>query len=131
MFPWLWIWAPQFYFPLSGSVKQDIDPDIFLAAGDAEVEQRVLEFASYGRQIGWISELVIDLAQKDPGLSQSSKPLQKLQILAAKIEDIKEDEARQMAQHIETQLKKLQQGNPHEFAQLSFRLQKALALAAD
>ena len=27
MFPWFFLWAPQYHFPWSGGVKQDIDPD--------------------------------------------------------------------------------------------------------
>ena len=45
MYPWLWLWAPQFRFPFSGSVAQDYEPNTewFFArhnsnAGDGKVE---------------------------------------------------------------------------------------------
>lgn len=28
MFPWLWFWAPHIHFPWSGSVAQQIDPNL-------------------------------------------------------------------------------------------------------
>ena len=66
MFPWLWFWAPQFHFPWSGSVAQQIDPDlgwffgaIRPGAGDATVEREAFEVASYGKQLGLISEALV------------------------------------------------------------------------
>lgn len=45
MFPWLWFWAPQIHFPWSGSVAQQIEPNLgwFFGAirpgsGDAAIE---------------------------------------------------------------------------------------------
>jgi hypothetical protein len=68
LFPPFVHWAPQFHFPLSGDVAQRIDPQVVMnaitsAAGDREVEKQVLtEVASYGRQLGLITELLLDLA---------------------------------------------------------------------
>ena len=72
MYPWLWLWAPQFRFPFSGSVAQDYEPNtewffgaISPSAGDGKVERRAFEVASYGRQIGLLTEAL--LAQNQQG----------------------------------------------------------------
>jgi hypothetical protein len=44
MFPWLWIWNPQFHFPWSDSVAQRIEPitlfdSIGADAGDGKIEK--------------------------------------------------------------------------------------------
>lgn len=61
MMTWPLIWAPQWHlhFPFSGSVAQDIDPDVnwFFAgirpqAGNKEIERKAFDIASYGRATG-------------------------------------------------------------------------------
>ena len=59
MFPWLWLYAPQLYFPWSGSVAQQIEPNvdwffdsINAAAGDGKIERKAFDKASYGTQLG-------------------------------------------------------------------------------
>jgi hypothetical protein len=72
MFPWLFLWTPQFHFPFSGAVKQDIAPstDAFFgaiapAAGDGRVEKAIFEQASYGKQIGILSDVIFSLVAAD------------------------------------------------------------------
>ena len=50
MFPWLFLWHPQYYFPFSGTLSQAVAPDthwffgaIPPAAGDGQVEQEVFD----------------------------------------------------------------------------------------
>ena len=53
---------PEVHWPFSGSVVQDIRPSLLAKAGSDETEARVLrEVASYGKQIGVISDLVLAL----------------------------------------------------------------------
>lgn len=67
MFPWLFFWAtffsPHFNYPLSGAVKQAFSQDAFFGsidptAGNGNVEQVIFNFASYGRQIGMLTDAV-------------------------------------------------------------------------
>ena len=64
---------PFSFFPLpwSGPVNQDLldhwfSPAVtYNFAGDATIEKQVVEsVASYGRQIGWLNEVVLALAEK-------------------------------------------------------------------
>lgn len=66
MYPWLWFWAPQVHFPWSGAVSQNIEPNttwfsslIKPGAGNAQIERRAFEVASYGRQFGLITEVLL------------------------------------------------------------------------
>ena len=59
--------SPQVHWPFSGAVTQDIHPSLLARAGDDETELRVLrEVASYGKQIGILSDLVLGLAERLP-----------------------------------------------------------------
>jgi len=64
MFPWLWINATKVRFPLSGAVEQDLSTDAFFegikpGAGVPAIEKRVFEQASYGKQLGWLTDVLI------------------------------------------------------------------------
>ena len=94
MFWWFNVFAPQTHWPLSGGVTQDIRPALFAKAGDGDVEQRVLrEVASYGRQIGALSDLLLTLTDQ-PGIetkldAKGAKALAQLRDWAAKIDALK------------------------------------------
>lgn len=61
---WWWNFTPQIHWPLSGAVSQDIHPSLLAQAGDSEAEKAVLSgVASYGRQIGRVTDLVLALAE--------------------------------------------------------------------
>jgi hypothetical protein len=100
MFPFLWLWAPQVRLPFSGDVVQDIEPNLsaFFAgikpqAGDARIEAQAFEVASYGDQLGTITELLLELAQRLPADAQDkSQPLQDLRKIHAAIQAIKDVE---------------------------------------
>lgn len=120
MFPWFWMWAPQLHYPLSGSVAQRIQPDtrwFFGAipgqAGIGELEQRIFETASYGRQLGKLTEAVLALA--DPELARSAEGQQRiaeLQQLAERIEAVKREDAQALEAHLRSQLDALRARNP-------------------
>lgn len=63
MFPFLF--APTFEYPLSGNVTQSISPQFVDIAGVPEVEWEVVTSeASYGKQLGKLTEAVLALADK-------------------------------------------------------------------
>lgn len=100
MFPFLWFWAPQVRLPFSGDVAQDIEPslDLFFAgikprSGNSRIEAKAFDVASYGDQLGVITKLLLELAERQPAEVQAaSAPLQELRDIHARIEAIKDDE---------------------------------------
>jgi hypothetical protein len=100
MFPWFWLWAPQVRLPFSGDVAQDIEPrlDWFFngikpQAGDARIEARAFDVASYGDQLGVITKLLIEMAERLPADEQAkSQPLQELRAIHKRITAIKDAE---------------------------------------
>ena len=100
MFPFFWFWAPQVRLPFSGDVLQDIEPrlDWFFngikpQAGNARIERQAFDVASYGDQLGLITELLLDWAERQPAEVQSaSAPLQELRAIHKRITAIKDAE---------------------------------------
>jgi hypothetical protein len=98
MFPWLWLWAPHVEFPLSGNVNQDIDPltqwffgQIKPEAGHARIEQQAFQVASYGKQLGLLTEVVIGLAEKAaPQGGEAEQALSELKRIRDRIQEIKD-----------------------------------------
>lgn len=83
----------MFRLPLSGNVDQRITAPWFSPsltvnyAGDARIEDRVVtEVASYGRQLGWVTEIVLALAA---GHAPPEATLHRLHDAADRIEEIK------------------------------------------
>ena len=64
MFPF--VYAPTFEYPLSGDVSQGISPSFGIyIEGIPEVEHEVVtSVASYGKQLGKLTEAVLALAEK-------------------------------------------------------------------
>src|SRR5688572_23507089 len=82
-------------FPFSGAVKQRITAPWFSPsltvnyAGDPAIEDRVVtEVASYGRQIGWLTEITLALASSK---ELPADALEKLRKACDRIEAIKKD----------------------------------------
>jgi hypothetical protein len=100
VFPWIWFWAPQIHFPWSGDVAQRIAPSTrwFFAgipgnAGDAEIEEKAFSVASYGRQLGLITEVLIEVAEQVGTTSAAAATsLERLKTIRAQIERIKSAE---------------------------------------
>lgn len=92
MFPLFWNLSPQFFLPWSGSVRQDIELDRFFnaiprSAGDGEVEEAAFKRASYGSQLGWLTEVLLQTMKDVPADEKS--PLGKLRLANADIQRIK------------------------------------------
>ncbi len=100
MYPWLWFWTPQFHFPFSGSLAQNIEPNtswfsdlIKPAAGNASIEQKAFGVASYGKQLGQITDVLLELVKSVPVTSpEASQSLASLRKIKAEIDAIKEAE---------------------------------------
>ena len=130
MFPWFWFWAPQLHFPLSGSVAQRIEPDtnwffgaISPQAGDGAIERKAFDVASYGKQLGLIAEVLVDLAEQQPPRSAKGREaLKRLRQIQARIEDLKETEYQEELGRLEARIEKIRrQGGPRK-AQLEKKL---------
>jgi hypothetical protein len=130
MNPWQNVWAPNVHFPLSGSVAQRIEPTanwffdaIDANAGNARVEKRVFAKASYGRQISWLTDVVLGLAEDGVKLDdKAGSSLAKLKELRQVKETIKAEDAAATAAEIEQNLEWLKQSNQDEFEKLARKL---------
>lgn len=126
MFPWMWFWSPNFYFPFSGSVLQRIEPETewFFAgipaqAGDGKVEKEIFDVASYGRQIGWISEALLGMTSTDArAQAKGAQSLQSLRDIQPRIEAIKTSERSTLAAHAAAALEQLRTADPAAYEQL-------------
>jgi hypothetical protein len=126
MFPWLWFWSPTLHLPFSGSVAQQIEPDTqwFFAgipaqAGNGQIEKKAFEVASYGSQLGWITEVL--LAQASPGsvdAAQAAGALRKLEQAHAQIEVVKKQSRAELAEAASAALARLQQADPAAYERL-------------
>ena len=141
MYPWLWVWAPQQHFPLSGGVAQQIDlfdsisTDAVNGNGNRTVEKKAFAVASYGKQLGLLTEILIELADRQarqsPLSDAAAQSLDQLNAIRAAIKIIKDDfnvdAASPVASDIEKQVRQLKECNPAEFARLSEGLRALLA----
>ena len=91
---WWLNFNPQVNWPFSGSVVQDIHPSLLARAGNDETELRVLrEVASYGKQIGVLSDLVLGVAKRLPAGTlddEAAHALEQLDRMSRSIRRIKD-----------------------------------------
>jgi hypothetical protein len=133
--PWQTVWAPNVNFPWSGSVAQKIEPNtswffgaIDPDAGDARMEKKAFEKASYGRQLGLITEILIELAKESTKIDSSEgSPLFRLTEIKDAIDEIKKNEASSTADNIEERLKWLKKTNKLEYELLSSKIRSILS----
>ena len=143
MFPWLWFWAPQLHLPWSGDVAQRIDPDthwffggIAPAAGNAGIEEKAFAIASYGKQLGLLTEVLVALAEQSKQQSQPlpeavAKSLAEVERIRAAIERIKADEYTVQDEAIEATLKQVKRRGGARHAALSKKLRPLLSNAVE
>lgn len=130
MLPWFWWWAPQVHWPFSGDVVQDIAPDtrwffgaIPPQAGVGEVERKVFETASYGRQLGLITEVLLALSEDAQWkTAEAADKHRRLKALAARIETVKQAHKADLAEAAEAALRKLHEEQPGAYRALMARL---------
>ena len=132
MTSWIFWWAPtlRLQLPLGGDVTQDIDPELSWffdaippSAGDGRIERRAFDTASYGRQLGWITEVLIGLAERD-GVpdGQAAESLQKLRRIRAEIERIKDVEYEAEAEELALGVERVRRRGGTRAAKLRQRL---------
>ncbi len=132
-----WLSFP-FFAPLSGAVSQQISPHLY--KGDIDIEADVIrEAGSLGRQLGILTDAVLELAGKvDPGPAaerHSTLPadaetkdrtaLEKLAVLAAQVEAIKERFDENAERDAERALERLRKRDAGGYRRLTERLQNA------
>ena len=127
MFPWLWVWAPQLRLPFSGDVTQDIEPSVSAFfksirpdAGNARIEERAFAVASYGKQLGLLTDLLIEVAQRAlPDKGSSDTTLRELERIRDEIENIKRAEYEAEAVALEAQVEAIAARGGPRAAQLA------------
>jgi len=111
-----------FRAPLSGNVAQRITAPWFSPsltvnyAGDAAVEDRVVtEVASYGKQLGWLTEIAIALARNQP---LPVETLRRLEQASKDIEAIKKNVRPSAAEAARNALDRLERDDPDQYHKL-------------
>ena len=108
--------------PLSGDVTQDINPVTswlspqfeFNFAGNRQLESKVVsQVASYGKQLGIVTDALVELAQGEQG-----EALKKLQQMQADIEQLKQQHQQQLLAQVKSGLGELQRKDPEALKQL-------------
>jgi hypothetical protein len=133
MFPWIWVYAPNVTWPLSGAV--DVSLDAFFrgiqpGAGVPAIEKRVFEQASYGKQLGWLTDVVVDALGPETLTSAAAKgSLTSLKKLHSKIETIKNEHRQDRAAAAIALLDQMQADSPEELKRLLARYQIEGALS--
>lgn len=125
MHPMLWFCSPQINFPWSGSVSQDFDLDSFFAAipggaGDGDIEREAFKRHSYGQQIGWLTEVLLERTATED--APAASPLGKLRLANAEIQRLKIERDHLSDQRIESYLHSLKLADGARFARISERL---------
>jgi len=88
----------------------------FNFAGDAGIEKRVVsEVASYGKQIGWLNELVIKLAEQQ---AVDADVLKKVKKAVEDINEIKKTQANTVLHTAVDALKQLEASEPQLYKEL-------------
>jgi hypothetical protein len=112
----------MFRLPLSGDVTQRITAPWFSPAvtvnyaGDPVIEDRVVtEVASYGKQIGWLSEIALALANHQPAPAET---LRRLEEAIQKIETIKMEVQQSSLDAANSALDRLQRDDPEGYQKL-------------
>lgn len=121
----------MFRLPLSGAVNQRITAPWFSPsltvnyAGEPAIEDRVVtEVASYGKQLGWLNEIVIALANKR---AVPEETLRRVEKAVQEIEQIKKEVQPSALSAASKALDQLKRDQPHEYAQLLRERQRAEA----
>lgn len=79
-------------------------------AGDPDIEKRVVEdVASFGKQIGIITDVVLELASGKP--AAKNEPLAQLREIEAKVKAIKEQQKRSLSEKASDAMAKLAQSD--------------------
>ncbi len=133
MFPWTFCRDLYYRFPFSGDLAQRIEPEtdwffgrITPETGDGEIEKAVFsEVATYGKQLGVLTEVVLALVEKAPkGTVSDLKALDQLKTIKQRIEDVKAGKKDRIKVNAEKWLDKLAASDPEGLKTLLRRYQE-------
>jgi hypothetical protein len=117
-----------FHWPFSGAVNQAIttpwlSPSYTINyVGNPTVEQRVVsEVASYGRQIGWLDDIVLALAEGKELPPEAQETLKQLRRASDEIKKIKEEVQRSALEEANDALDRLKREQPKQYERLLAR----------
>ncbi len=134
MYPWLFYWSPQYYFPWSGSVDQDILPDarwFFGAippwAGDGQLEREIFESDSYGRQIGILSDVLMTMVDPDRiPPDEAERAIEQFKKLHDDVDAIKSRYRQRRSEAALRLLEQLQRHDPQELERIIVHFRSSL-----
>ena len=135
MNPWLVFFAPQLHLPFGGNLAQRIEPNtnwffdgISPTAGNADIERKAFDVASYGRQLGLIAEILVDITEEaPPSTPEGIEALSRLKKIKTEIEGLKERDASAVVQEVEALIAHLKRKHEDRFPQLRSRIERSLA----
>jgi hypothetical protein len=117
-----------FHWPFSGAVNQAITTPWFSPSytvnyvGDPTIEQRVVsEVASYGRQLGWLDEIVLALAAGKELPPETQETVKQLRRASDEIKKIKEEVQRSALEEANDALDRLEREQPRQYERLLAR----------
>lgn len=125
--PWFWMWGPtSVHWPFSGDVVQDIAPstDWFFnaippRAGVGALEKEIFEHASYGRQLGLLTDVVLALAEQASWTNgQAQKKHAELLAMKQEIDTVKASQRDALADAAHTALSRLAAADPARLRQV-------------
>ena len=117
MFPFL-VNAPTIEYPLSGNVVQEISPAFFAGMeGVPEIEHEVVtRVASYGAQIGALTDAVLVLAK---ACGVKGEEIKEVERLAAEVTAAKDRVKDALRGRAEASLRRLKQVDPEGFGRMT------------
>ncbi len=127
MYPWLWFWAPQVHYPWSGALSQNIHPNtswfsdlIKPGAGNAGIEQQAFSVATYGKQLGLITEVLIGVVEQTKSLSpEAAESLARLREIKTSIDAIKNSEYDDVATRLAADVRSIRSRGGAEYERLT------------
>ena len=118
-----WTWSPEIHLPWSGEVKQRIDSNWFAdwiqpGLGDPAIEEKAFtKVASYGKQLGLITDVLLALVDQTK-LDAQSESVAKLRDIKALIDDLKTVERKLDNNLIASQVREVQKRGGAELREL-------------
>lgn len=120
-----WTWSPEIHFPWSGGVMQHIEPDltwfanwITPGAGNAAIEEKAFtKVASYGKQLGLITDVLLALVDQ-ARLTAENDSVTELRRIKGLIDDLKSMEHKLDNNLIAAQVREVQKRGGAELREL-------------
>jgi hypothetical protein len=130
MYPWLFLWSPQLNWNFSQDVAPVTDWDLASippGAGDARFEKQALQVASYGKQLGLITEVLLNQAGSDRiGKDQALQSRRRLEQVYDGIEASKKATRLKIRKALIEQLESLKAADQKEFKYVMNQVGSAL-----